>query len=156
VRFADGEALRYDLLLAVPPHRAPRVVQEAGLTDASGWIPVHPSTLDTAHPRVHAVGDVCAVKLPGAGFLPKAGIMAERQGEVVAARVLAALEGGASEREFDGEGYCFFEVGGGKAMQMEGSFFAEPGKRVRFSDPAAEAYALKVKFERDRLARWFG
>ncbi len=156
IRFADGESLRYELLLAIPPHRAPGFVRDAGLTDASGFVPVDPKTLCTAHENVYAVGDVSAVKLPGPGMLPKAGIMAERQAEVVAANLLAALEGRSRDRAFDGVGHCFFEVGGKRAMLVEGEFFNEPGKRVRFSEPSAEGYASKQRFERERLARWLG
>ncbi|HKQ62240.1 MAG TPA: hypothetical protein VJS92_13195, partial [Candidatus Polarisedimenticolaceae bacterium] len=130
-------------------------VREAGLCDASGWVPVDPRTLLTADARVHAVGDVCAVPLPGAGLLPKAGILAERQGLVVAHNLLAALDGAAERREFDGVGHCFFEVGAREAMLVEGAFFVPPGDRVRFSPASTETYALKQQFERERLSRWF-
>lgn len=43
--FDNGERATYDLLVAVPPHRAPRAVAEAGLTNQSGWVPVDPRTL---------------------------------------------------------------------------------------------------------------
>jgi sulfide:quinone oxidoreductase len=156
VLFEGGQQLPYDLLLAVPPHRAPRVVREAGLTDGSGWIPVDSGTLATSHGQVWAVGDVCAVKLPGGGMLPKAGILAEREGEVVGRNLLAALEGRRAEASFDGSGYCFFEVGDHRAMLVEGTFYTEPAKRVRFSEPSTESYGLKERFESERLARWFG
>jgi sulfide:quinone oxidoreductase len=156
VVFADGGRLAYDLLLAVPPHRAPRVVRDARLTDSTGWIPVDPATLATTHPNVFAIGDVAAVKLPGPGLLPKAGIMAERQGEVVGANLLAALSGRAPERRFDGVGYCFFEVGDRQAMQVDGTFFEAPERRTRFTVPSAEGFAAKQRFERERLERWFG
>ena len=154
--FAQGERLRYDILLAIPPHRAPLCVKEAGLTDASGWIPVDPETLATSDPQVWAVGDVTAIRLPGSGMLPKAGIMAELQGEVVGQNLLGTLEGGGTKRTFDGSGYCFFEVGGHRAMMLHGAFYSEPGNRVRFEAPSTEAYAMKERFESERLARWFG
>ncbi len=156
VRFADGARLGYSLLLAVPPHRAPEVVRQAGLTDGSGFVPVDPRTLSTAHPDVYAVGDVCALKLPGSGMLPKAGIMAERQAEVVAGNLLAQLEGRTPDRTFDGMGHCFFEVGRQRAMLVQGEFFSEPGNRVRISEPSAEGFETKQRFEQERLARWFG
>ncbi len=156
VSFVDGGALDYDQLLAVPPHRPPRVVVEAGLVDAAGWVPVDRSTLATTHDRVFAIGDVCAVKLPSGGMLPKAGVMAERQGEVVAANLLAELDGRAGGRAFDGSGECFFELGGGKAVQMQGHFFRPLEERIEANPPSAEALAAKERFERERLERWFG
>jgi NADH dehydrogenase FAD-containing subunit len=132
------------------------VVVEAGLVDSTGWVPVDRTTLATAHERVFAIGDVCAVKLPAGGMLPKAGVMAERQGEVVAANLLAALEEHAGGQLFDGSGECFFELGGGHAMQMQGHFFRAVDERMEVSPPSAEALAAKEQFERERLKRWFG
>ena len=74
----DGE-LPFDLLLAVPPHRVPAVVAEAGLTGESGWVMVDRGTLATRFPGVYAVGDVTMIKLANGLPLPKAGLMAERQ-----------------------------------------------------------------------------
>jgi sulfide:quinone oxidoreductase len=156
VAYANGERLRYDVLLAVPPHRAPAVVRGSGLADASGWIAVDPGTLATADPRVHAVGDVTAIKLPGAGMLPKAGIMAEAEAEVVAHNLLATLDGRAPDRAFDGAGYCFMEVGDRRAIAVDGAFFTSAPDRVRMDAPSPEAFARKQAFERERLARWFG
>jgi len=42
MRFQQGNTERYDLLVAIPPHRAPRLVKDAGLTNAAGWVPVNP------------------------------------------------------------------------------------------------------------------
>ena len=45
LHFAD-DAVPFDLLVGVPPHRAPQLVTEAGLVDGSGYVPVHPQTLE--------------------------------------------------------------------------------------------------------------
>jgi sulfide:quinone oxidoreductase len=157
ITFGNGEILRYDLLLAIPPHRAPRVVREAALVDATGWIPVDTASLATTHAHVHAIGDVAAVKLPTGGMLPKAGIMAERQGEIVAANLLAAhgIAGKGAASAFDGRGYCFFEIGEHRAMRVEGEFFNEPPARTRFTEASPEGFDAKESFEAERLARWF-
>ena len=42
----DGEEATYDLLVGLPPHKAPQVVIDAGLIDSSGYIPVHPQNLE--------------------------------------------------------------------------------------------------------------
>jgi sulfide:quinone oxidoreductase len=57
LHLSTGDAVHYDLLLAVPVHVAPRVVLDSGLA-VDGWIPVEKGTLRTRFPDVYAVGDV--------------------------------------------------------------------------------------------------
>jgi sulfide:quinone oxidoreductase len=89
---ADGE-LEVDLVFGVPPLRAPEVVAQAGLASEGGWIAVDPGSLATGHPRVFAVGDVTQIKLANDLPLPKAGIIAEREGAQVAAAIAAEIRG---------------------------------------------------------------
>lgn len=134
--FEDGSEARYDLLIAIPPHEAPKVVRDAQLTNQSGWIPVDPQTLQVKNApepgKVYAVGDVTTVPLPGrfkpdmALSLPKAGVFAEAHGRVAAHQVAAKILARAPSETFDGRGYCFLEVGGGRALKADGAFFALP------------------------------
>jgi sulfide:quinone oxidoreductase len=140
IHFEDGTVTPYDLLIAVPPHEAPQVVKEAGLTDASGWIPVDPETLEIRPPSgtpavwtdVYAIGDIATVPLPGSYrpdmplSLPKAGVFAEAHGRVVADRIAARILGRTPGGGFDGKGFCYLETGGGRAVRADGSFFALP------------------------------
>lgn len=155
VQFAAGDDLPYDLLLAVPPHRCPSVLVEAGLATAGGWVTVDRSTLETAHAGVYAIGDATVIPLANGMALPKAGLFAEREGETVAARIAARLRGEAPDATFDGRGACFMEIGGGEASTISGDFFADP-PLTDLSAPSAEQLAAKQRFEMDRLARWFG
>ena len=41
----EGESFEYDLLIAVPPHRGAKVIEESGLGDRGGWIPTDKRTL---------------------------------------------------------------------------------------------------------------
>lgn len=149
----DGGEIEFDLLLAVPPHRAPGVVADSGLLGPSGWIEVDPATFETAHPGVYAVGDVTLVRLANGLPLPKAGAMAELEGARVA-RAIAA--GDDAVPGFDGRGECFIEMGVDLAARFEGEFYAEPAPRIAMGQ-ASEAYAQqKREFERARLAAWFG
>jgi sulfide:quinone oxidoreductase len=151
---ADGR-IPFDLLLAVAPHRAPRVVREAGLTGPSGWIPVDARTLRTAREGIYAVGDVTAIPLSNGTALPKAGIFAQAQGEVVAARIADELSGREPADRFAGEGLCFLEAGRGKASAIQGRFLADPPE-VELTEPTEAGFAAKRAFESDRLAAWFG
>ena len=153
--FADGD-LEADVMIAVPPHRAPAVVEAAGLLGEGQWVPVDPSTLETGHPGVFAIGDVTGIKLANGLPLPKAGIMAELEGQRVAAAIAAGLRGEAAPAPFDGKGFCFMETGLETAAMIQGDFFARPEPRVELAPSSADNARRKHEFEAERLARWFG
>ncbi len=155
ISFADGSQLVFDTLLAVPAHRCPAVLVEAGLADAGGWLRPDPRTLELGRPDVYAVGDCTAIMLANGLPLPKAGVFAHAQGEVAARRIAARLDGAQPSATFDGEGYCFIETGGGRSAKAVGSFMADPVD-VRIDEPSPAVMAEKVEFERSRLAAWFG
>ncbi len=97
----------YDVLVGVPPHAAPTPVRDAGLTDSTGWVPVHPGTLETRFPGVYAVGDLVSIPLHNGLFLPMAGVFALQEGVTVATNVAAEIRGERREIEFEGEGFCY-------------------------------------------------
>lgn len=103
--FDNGVRAGWDLLVVIPPHRCPPVVKDAGLTGEVGWVLVDKATLETKHERVLAVGDVTAIKLPIGLLLPKAGVFAHAQAEVVAENIASEIEGRPARRTFDGVGY---------------------------------------------------
>jgi len=154
VQLADGR-IPFDLLLAVPPHRVPAVVRDAGLVGPSGWISVDGRTLGTRFAGVYAVGDVTAIPLANGMALPKAGVFAQAEGEVVAARIAAELMRETPLAEFAGEGMCFLETGRGQASTVQGSFLADP-PRVELTEPSEEGFRAKRAFEAERLTAWFG
>jgi sulfide:quinone oxidoreductase len=155
VIYADGE-LAFDLLIGVPPHRPPAVVTQSGLTGEGAWIAVDHATLRTAHDHVYAIGDVTMIKLANGLALPKAGVMAELEGRIVAAAIAAEVLGENPPSPFDGQGFCFMEMGKKSATLIEGDFFAAPEPRIRLRD-VSEAHAQeKHTFEAERLERWFG
>ena len=148
IHFANGAAAEYDLLAYVPPHRAPRVVREAGLTGESGWVPVDRHTLETRFPGVYALGDVTGIMLPMGKPLPKAGVFAHGEAEVVANNLIHAITGKSELRRFDGHGECFLEVGDGKAGFGSGDFYAEPTPQVKLRPPNRVLHLGKVAFEK--------
>ena len=154
IRFENGTETTYDLLIAIPPHRAPRVVVEAGLAEAGGWVTVDPATFEVkaagSAPHVYAIGDVTAVPLPGRWdpamslALPKAGIFAAAHGETVAGRIAAAVLGGEPGPAFEGKGHCFIELGSRRAIRAEGDFFAIPHPVMGALPPNEAQYHEKV------------
>lgn len=151
--FTDGTEEGYDLLAYVPPHRAPRVVREAGLVE-EGWIPVDRRTLSTRFEGVYAVGDVTSIPLSAGKPLPKAGVFAHAQAEVVARNIAYRVMSKGHPVEFDGEGECFLESGDGRAGFAKGNFFTEPAPTVKMHPPGRHWHAAKVLFEKQWLHRW--
>ena len=152
---ADGRAERVDVLLGVPPHRAPDVIRSSGLLGVSGWIHVDPHTLRTGHEGVFAIGDVTSIRLPDGKALPKAGVFAHAEATVVAEQIAAEIEGRQSHASFDGKGYCWIELGDGRAGFASGRFYASPTPQVRMFTPGHMWHWGKVAFEKWWLHHWF-
>ena len=147
--FANGVEVDFDLLAYVPPHRVPKVVQDSGMCGESGWIPVDRGSLETKFPGVHAIGDVTGIMLTSIGKpLPKAGVLAHNQAEVVAHNIAAAISGRGSKREFGGEGECFIETGDGKAGFGSGNFYADPAPRIDLKRPSMLLHWGKIAYEK--------
>ncbi len=155
--FEEGEPLPFDLLICVPPHRAPKPVVDAGLTDASGWVPVDPGTLQTEQSGVFAIGDVTALATPNGyvPLLPKAGVFASGQGKVVAHNLAVKITGRGRSQTWDGYGTCFLETGKGKSAFMAGNFLAAPRPTLKLRGPSAIYHTQKVLFEKYWLRHWF-
>jgi len=155
--FDDETRQSFDLLVCVPPHVAPKPVIDAGLTDASGWVPVDSDTLQTKQPGVFAVGDVAAISTPNGyvPFLPKAGVFAHGQAEIVAHNLAVEILGTGRVSRWDGYGACFLEVARGKSAFMSGHFLAAPRPTLELRPPRSIYHTQKVLFERYWLGHWF-
>ena len=112
-------------------------------------------TLETGHAGICAIGDCTAIPLSNGVALPKAGIFAQLEGEVVAARIAAQLRGESPDATFHGRGACFLEMGGGEASMIRGDFFADP-PAVELTTPSHDQRQEKERFEAERLTAWFG
>lgn len=154
ILLADGSSAEYDLLAYVPPHRAPGVVVDAGVVNEAGWIPVDRHTMETAYPGVYAIGDVTTIPLSMGKPLPKAGVFAHGQAEVVARRIAHTWTGRGASIAFDGHGTCFVETGDGRAAIGSGNFYAEPTPQVRLRRPGRWWHVVKVLVERVWLRRF--
>ncbi len=158
ISFEGKESFTYDLLIAVPPHRSPRVVREAGLANQAGWVPVDSATLATRDENVYAIGDVTAIPLPGRWkpdvplMLPKAGVFAHAQALVVARRIADRIAGKAARDKFSGEGYCMLEAGEHLAGFASGQFLAEPSPQIKLRQIGRSWHLGKVLFEKWWLA----
>lgn len=151
--FDGQDSFRYDLLVAIPPHRGPRLARESGLANEAGWIPVDRATLQTKHENVYAIGDATAIQIPGRWkpdvpmMLPKAGVFAHAQAEVVARGIASKIAGRGVSGDFPGIGYCMLEAGESLAGFAYGNFFAEPSPQIELHNIGKSWHTGKVLFE---------
>ncbi len=152
--FEDGERASFDLLVAVPPHRSPEVVSASGVANEAGWVPVDPRTLETQMEGIYALGDVSAITTPSGLPLPKAGVFAHGEAQVVARDISARIDGSGRGKQYQGNGSCFLETGYGKAAMAVGNFYAEPRPAVKLRRPGRIWRWSKVLFEKRWLRGW--
>lgn len=154
VLFTDGASVDFDLLVYVPPIRPPSVLADSALVDDSGWVRVDRHTLETRFPGVYAIGDVTLIPLAMGKSLPRAGVFAHAQAEVVARNIVRTVEGKAPSERFDGHGACFIETGDGRAGFGAGNFYAEPHPTIQMRRPGWLWHAGKVLFEKQVMWQW--
>jgi sulfide:quinone oxidoreductase len=145
----DGTELPYDLFLGVPKHRAPLVVEAAGMAE-NGWVPVNPRTLETKFPGVYAVGDLANTGTP------KAGLFAEGAARAVATNIIAKIRGEEQTGRYSGAGSCYIEFGEGRIGRVDVDFLSGPSPTGTYYPPDVKLRADKEEFGASRRARWFG
>jgi sulfide dehydrogenase [flavocytochrome c] flavoprotein chain len=73
----------------IPPQKAGRIAEVAGVTDRSGWCPIDPVTFESKlQAGIHVIGDAAI-----AGAMPKSAFAANSQAKVCAAAVATLLAG---------------------------------------------------------------
>ena len=152
--FNGKDTYEYDLLIVIPPHQAPGVIRTSDLANANGWVDVNPATLQTKYENVFAIGDISAIPLPGRWFpdkpmmLPKAGVFAHLQAEVVAKSIVKKIQGEKADEKFCADGYCMLEAGENLAGFAFGDFFGEPHPQVHLKQISRKWHIGKVLFEK--------
>ncbi len=85
----DGEVQKVDACNVIPGQMAGKIAAIAGVTDDSGWAPVHPDSMASkADEAVFVLGDSSAQ-----GDMPKSGFSANSQAKVAAMTIRGALLG---------------------------------------------------------------
>jgi sulfide:quinone oxidoreductase len=146
----DGREFPFDLFLGVPAHRAPKILEDSGMTE-DGYVPANPKTLETQFPDVYAIGD-CARQ-----GTPKAGNFAEGAARAVAKALIARLRNEEVPVTHQGTGTCYIEFGAGRIGRVDVDFFSDPeGPTGTYYEPSIDLRAHKELFGSSRRARWFG
>ncbi|WP_435348238.1 NAD(P)/FAD-dependent oxidoreductase [Haloarchaeobius sp. HRN-SO-5] len=123
VRSMEGEAVDYDLLVAIPPHTGDELIADSGLGD-DGWVAVDKHTLEADNAEdVFAMGDAADVPTS------KAGSVAHYEADVVADRIASKVRGQLPTATFDGKAVCFIEAGMNEATFIEFDYERSPVMR---------------------------
>jgi len=73
----------------IPPQKAGRIAEVAGVADRTGWCPIDPVTFESKlQPGIHVIGDAAI-----AGGMPKSAFAANAQAKTCAAAVVQLLSG---------------------------------------------------------------
>ncbi len=110
----ETETVEYSMIHVTPPMSAPDFIKRSPLAGSAGWVEVDKGTCQhTRFPNVFALGD--ASNLPTS----KTGAAIRKQAPVVAANVLAVLEGKQPAAKYDGYTSCPLVTGYGKLILAE-------------------------------------
>src|SRR5512132_298583 len=78
-----------DVANVIPPQKAGRIAELAGVADRTGWCPIDPATFESKlQPNIHVIGDASI-----AGAMPKSAFSANAQAKVCAAALAKILRG---------------------------------------------------------------
>ncbi|HIQ12805.1 MAG TPA: NAD(P)/FAD-dependent oxidoreductase [Thermoprotei archaeon] len=135
----EGEELRYDLAIVIPPHKGAQVIRDSGLGDEDGWVDVDRYTLNIpGYDDVYVIGD--ATNLP----VSKAGSVADFEAAVVSRRIVDELMGYEPISRYDGKVMCFLVTGFGEATVLVFDY-NNPPKPV---PPSFIYYWLKLAYNK--------
>ena len=86
---SDFDTYKADVANIIPPQRAGRIAELAGVADRTGWCPVDPVTFEShLVPNVHVLGDAAI-----AGAVPKSAFAANAAAKICAAAIVRLVRG---------------------------------------------------------------
>ncbi len=135
----EGDALEYDELILVPPHRTVDAVRRSEFVDDDGWVitdkrDMHIKDYDYAF----SIGDNTNIPIS------KAGVEAHLQGIVVASNIIEDYVGGTDKYLFTGRMQCSMETGYHQATFVVGTYERPVEKKF----PSTMNYLEKKFMER--------
>ncbi|MFQ5980080.1 MAG: NAD(P)/FAD-dependent oxidoreductase [Candidatus Heimdallarchaeota archaeon] len=117
----EGEEMRYDLLVMVPPHMGQDYVIASGLGDDDGWLPVDRYTLEhEKYNNIYGCGD--ATDLP----VSKSGSAAHHTSKIIAKRIIRRIKGKKAKKKYKGQVQCFLMTSLTSSMFLAFSYTRQP------------------------------
>jgi len=149
----ENDEYNFDILLAIPPHIAPKVIYDSNLALKPGFISID-RDCKTPFENIFAVGDVTSLTVNDTMAVPKAGIFAEGEGIVVAKNIISKLESNEKSILFAGKGGCFLESGRDTASIIEVDMFTNQKPTTKLTESTKDNLTKKLDFEKERLSKW--
>lgn len=154
VETAFGTKHKASVLNVIPPQKAGFIADRAGVTDASGWVPVKAESFESKLvPHVYVLGDATI-----AAPMPKSGFAANTQGKVAAAAIAAELSG----QPLATAAYantCYSLIGTDYGISVAGVYRAQEGKLIEVAGSGGvspmDGNATFRKAEADYGADWY-
>ena len=137
--------MEFDMMHVCPPQSAPDFIKVSPLADAAGWVDVDQSTLrHKTYENIWSLGDV--MNAPNA----KTAAAARLQAPIVAANVVADINGRAPVAQYNGYGSCPLTVERGKIVLAEFGYGGAllpsfPKFLIDGTKPSRLAWLLKEK-----------
>jgi len=138
----------------IPPQKAGRLADIAGVADRTGWCPVDPVTFESKLvPGIHVIGDAAI-----AGAMPKSASAAASQGAICAGAILALIDG-ATPGTPTVESACYSLVAPDYAISLTGRYRPSGDQYLEVegggaASPPDAAPAARAREARDSEA-WF-
>uniref|UniRef100_A0A7J2THI3 NAD(P)/FAD-dependent oxidoreductase n=1 Tax=Archaeoglobus fulgidus TaxID=2234 RepID=A0A7J2THI3_ARCFL len=134
----EGEREKFDLLIAIPPHKGSQVITDSGINE-DGWVPTDKYTLKVkGYENVFALGDT--TDLP----VSKAGSVAHFQAEVLAENISAEIKGLPPTARYSGKAMCFIETSFKEATYIWFDYDTPP----TFVKPNRFTHWMKIAYNR--------
>jgi sulfide:quinone oxidoreductase len=119
----EGEEIKYEGLVIVPPHEGHDVIKNSGLGDREGWITTDRYTLKhTEYNNIYAIGD--GTNLP----VSKSGAVSHFSSNILVKNLIAELKGKEPKAKYDGLTICFIITSFKKSMLLHFSYDYPPKK----------------------------
>lgn len=143
---------RASVLNVIPPQKAGKLAQIAGVVDASGWCPVDPRTFEsTLVPGVHVIGDA-AIATP----MPKSAFAANCQAKVCATAVLDLLTDNEPDRPVLINN-CYSFLNPDHAISVTGVYgYSDSGKELKTLAGGETPLDGDRRKEAENAKNWYG
>lgn len=105
---AEGESVKYDLLVTIPPHGGVKALLDSGITDDQGWVPVDKHTLQYHKSPAESYDEVYAIGDAGPAEILKTGIGAHYQALITGQNLINDILGNGVKVHYRGETGCPF------------------------------------------------
>lgn len=148
LHFKDGTIKPFDLCVLVPPYRGIKALEDSGLTDERGFVPVSPTTMrasQSTNYNIYAIGDGNA--LPG----PKQGHLALMQAQIAAEHLAWRINQSGTVRAYLPEFKCVMDMGDDRGLYIYSQYMSD-GDIIEIKE-GNEPYRSKLEFEHQWLAK---